>query len=173
MKLFYALLIAAVFTATACGKKKDDAKTDPAPKTTEPAKADPAMADPAKPDPAKADPAKAEPAKAEPAGKKGSEYTVDEAGAMALALTEKMAKAVDGGGADCAKIGENLKALTDEVKAAAVLEKDFEKDAAKKQEFAKKFDPQIEAKMKDAMPKLEKCMTNADVKAFIETMAAE
>lgn len=175
MKLFYALLIAAAFTTTAC-KKKDEAKTDPATKTTEPAKTDPAKADPAKADPAKADPTKTEPAKTEPepakTGKSGSEYTVDEAGAMSLALAEKIVKAIEGGGGDCAKVGTNLKALTDEVKAASVLEKEFEKDAAKKQEFSKKFDPQIDAKMKGAMPTLEKCMTDAQVKAFIDTMAS-
>jgi len=173
MKLFYALLIAAAFTTTAC-KKKDEAKTDPATKTAEPAKTDPAKADPAKADPTKTEPAKTEPAMTEPAkpAKSGSEYTVDEAGAMSLALAEKIVKAIEGGGGDCAKVGTNLKALTDEVKAASVLEKEFEKDAAKKQEFSKKFDPQIDAKMKGAMPTLEKCMTDAQVKAFIDTMAS-
>lgn len=173
MKLFYALLIAAVFTTTAC-KKKDEAKTDPAAKTAEPAKADPAKADPAKAEPAKTEPAMTEPAKTEPAktGKSGSEYTVDEAGAMSLALADKLIKAIESGGGDCAKVGANLKALTDEVKAASVLEKDFEKDVAKKQEFSKKFDPQIDAKMKGSMPTLEKCMTDPEVKAFIDTMAS-
>ncbi|HWU86638.1 MAG TPA: hypothetical protein VN253_05165 [Kofleriaceae bacterium] len=177
MKLFYALLLAAAFTATACAKKKDDGKTDPAAKTAEPAAADPAKADPAKADPAKADPAKADPAKADPAkadtAKPGSAYTVDEAGAMALALADKIVKAIEDGGEDCAKMGGNLKAHIDEAKAAAALDKDFNKDAAKKAEFKKKFDPQLEAKMTGSMPKLQKCATNADVKAFIDSVAAE
>ena len=105
--------------------------------------------------------------------KPGSAYTVDEAGAMALALADKIVKAIEDGGEDCAKMGGNLKAHIDEAKAAAALDKDFNKDAAKKAEFKKKFDPQLEAKMTGSMPKLQKCATNADVKAFIDSVAAE
>jgi hypothetical protein len=183
MKLLYALLTAALFTTAACGKKKDEpAKTDPAAKTTDPAKTDPAKTAPATPDPAKADPAKADPAKAEPAktepaktdtGKPGSAYTVDEAGAHSLALGDKIAKAIEDAGGDCAKMAANLKVLTDEVKAASALEKDFNKDAAKKAEFDKKYEPQLEAKMAEPVKKLQKCMSNPDVKAFVETMAAD
>jgi hypothetical protein len=151
MKLLYALLTAALFTTAACGKKKDEpAKTEPAAKTTEPAKTEPAKTEPGKP---------------------GSAYTVDEAGAVTLPLSDKIAKAIEDGGTDCAKMGTNLKGLTEEVKAHAVLEKDFNKDAAKKAEFDKKYGPQLEAKLKEPVKKLQSCMSNADVKAFADLMS--
>lgn len=179
MKLLYAVLLAAAFTAPACDKKKDAAKTDPAAKTADPAKADPATPDPAAKtaDPAKTEPAKTEPAStvavAVPAGKSGSQYTVDEAGAISLAYADKMLKAIDGSGGDCTKMGANLKVLDVEMKSMSELERDFNKDAAKKAEFAKKYEPQISAKLQDSLPKLQTCMANADVKAFIDGMASD
>jgi tRNA U54 and U55 pseudouridine synthase Pus10 len=159
MKTFYALLIAALFTTAAC-KKKDEAKTepantDPAAKTTEP---------PATPEPVKAEPPPAEPA--------APAVTVDEAGAKVNEFTDKLVQASKDAGADCAKLGTALKALTEDAKAVAAQEKEIEKDAAKKNEFETKFGKAAEAKVKDPMTKIEKCMTNADVKAFIEVLGA-
>jgi hypothetical protein len=179
MKILYTVLFAAAFATAACGGKKDEKKVDPTAKPVEPTKADPAKADPATPDPAKADPAKADPAKADPAKADPAKTdpakaapTVDEEGAKALAVADKVAKVVEDGGADCAKIGAGLKASAEEVKAAITAHKEWEKDDARKQEFAKKYEPQLEAKMKAVAPKLEKCKTDADVKAFTEMMGS-
>ena len=170
MKIFYALLIAALFTTAACGKKKDNAaktepaKTEPAAKPAEPAKTEPSPTEPAKVEPAKVEPAKTEPA--------AGALTVDQVGAKANELTDKLAKAATDAGDDCAKLGTGLKALTDEAKAYAAMEKEIEKDAEKKKEFEAKFEKQAEEKMKAPMKKVEKCMKNADVKAFIDAIAS-
>ena len=167
MKTFSALLIAALFTTAACSKKKDEAKMDPA--KTEPAAkgTDPAK-DPATPDPAKADPAKADPGTATPPA--GGTMTVDEAGAKATAMMDKVGGAVTSANGDCAKMGTNLKALTAEVKATMDAGKDFDKDAAKKKEFDDKYGAKMMKQMEGWLPAVDKCKDNADVKAFFESM---
>jgi hypothetical protein len=173
MKTLYVLLIAALFTTAACGKKKDEAKkepakTDPAAKPTEPAKTDPAMPDPAKADPAKADPAKADPAKADPAP--AGAMTVDEAGAKLTALMDKVGTAVTSAGTDCAKMGANLKTLTEEVKATMKAGESIDKDPAKKKEFDTKYGEKLMKGMEKWMPGVDKCKDNAEVKAFFTAM---
>lgn len=159
MKTLYCLLIAALFTAAAC-KKKDEAKKDP-PKTDPAAK----PADPAKPDPAKpADP----PKPADPAA--GGTMTVDEAGAKMTAMMDKVGAAVKDAGGDCAKMGTNLKALTDEMKATMKAGEEFDKDEAKKKEFETKYGDKLMKQMGEWTPALEKCKDNADVKAFFGSM---
>ena len=165
MKTFYALLIAALFTTGACSKKKEGgtaepAKTDPAAKPAEAAKVDPATPDPAKP----------EPAKAEPAKPVAGEMTVDEAGAKATAMMEKVGATVTGAGGDCAKMGTGLKALTDEVKAMMESGKNIDADPAKKKEFDEKYGSKMMKQMEGWLPAIEKCKDNAEVKAFFESM---
>jgi hypothetical protein len=175
MKTFYALLIAALFTTAACGKKKDEAaktdpaKTEPAAKGTDPAKTEPAKTEPAMTEPAKTEPAKTEPAKTEPAM---AAVTVESAGAKAMEFADKIAKVSTDAGDDCAKLGAGLKGLIEDAKVVVAQEKEIEKDAAKKKEFETKFEKKAEEKIKAPMKKVEKCMTNADVKAFIETLGA-
>jgi hypothetical protein len=163
MKTFYALLIAALFTTAACKKKdeaaKSDPATDPAAKTAEPAKADPAAPDPAT----------AEPAAAAPAGG----MSVDDAGKMANEFADKLVKATADAGDDCAKLGTNLKALTEEAKKAAAAEKEFDKSPDNKKAFQEKYAADLNKKMETPMKAWEKCMTNADVKGFIESLGAE
>lgn len=167
MKIFYALLIAALFTV-ACNKKKDDpakadpAKTDPAAKPTEAPKAEPAT-----PDPAKAEPAAAEPAKAEPAPAAGD---VDQAVARALEFSDKLAKVVTEAGADCAKVGAALKGIQAEAKTVAAAEKALAGDPEKKKAYDEKYQKPAEEKLKGPMKQVERCMENADVKAFIEAL---
>jgi hypothetical protein len=168
MKTFYALLIAALFTTAACSKKKDEpaktdpAKTDPAMKPTDPPKTDTMAPDPAK----TAEPPKTDPA---PAGA----LSVDDAGKMANDFADKITKVTTDAGNDCAKLGAGLKGLTEDAKKAAAAEKEFEKSADNKKAFKDKYQTEIDKKMKEPMGKIEKCMTNADVKAFIDTLAAE
>lgn len=178
MKTFYALLIAALFTTAACKKKDEAAKTDPAKdtaaKTAEPPKADP-TATPTTPTPTTADPAKADPAKADTGAATGTpNVTVDQAGAKAMELTDKVVKASTDAGDDCGKFGTALKGLTEEAKAMVANDKELAKDPAKKQEYQAKYEKPAQAKLQPAMQKLEKCMeTNADVKAFIEVVASD
>jgi len=172
MKTFYALLIAALFTTAACNKKKDETKTepvktDPAAKPAEPAAPDPA-AKPTEPPPPPAEPPKAEPVKAEP-----PPVTVEDAGAKLNALVDKVVKATKDAGADCAKLGTALKPLVEDAKVVSANDKELEKDAAKKKEFETKFEKAAEAKTKAPMKQVEKCMTNADVKAFVEALAGK
>lgn len=168
MKTFYALLIAALFTTAACKKDKDAAKTEPA--KTEPAAK---TADPAKTEPAPTpEPAKTEPAKTEPAPAAGA-VTVDAVGAQALALAEKMGKVADDAGDSCEKLGTGLKGLTEDAKTIAKHEKELEKTPEAKKEFAAKYEKPAVEKMGASMKKIEKCMENADVKAFIEAISAE
>jgi hypothetical protein len=164
MKTFYALLIAALFTTAACKKKDeagkaDPAKTDTAAKTTDTAKTDTAGT----PDPAKADPAKADTAA-------GGGMSVDEAGAKITALMEKVGNAVTGANGDCAKMGANLKPLTDEVKALMEQGKSIDKDPAKKKDFDTKYGDKVMKQMEGWMPAVEKCKDNAEVKAFFTSM---
>lgn len=173
MKTFYALLIAALFTTAACTKKDEAAKTDPAKdttaKTAEPAKADPTT--PTTPaTPTTADTAKAEPAQ----GNTGtSNVTVDQAGAKAMELTDKVVKVSTDAGDDCAKFGTGLKGLTEDAKVMVANDRELAKDPAKKQEYQTKYEKPAQAKLEPLMQKIEKCMTNADVKAFIDIVAAE
>lgn len=161
MKTFYALLIAALFTTAACGKKKDEGtKADPAAKPTEPAQADPAKADPATPEPPKAEPA-------------AGGMTVDQAGEAATAYADKLAKAAADAGDDCEKLGAGLKGLNEDTKSMAAMQQEFEKNAENKKAFEDKFQTQLNEKLKEPMGKIEKCIENADVKAFIETFTAE
>jgi hypothetical protein len=161
MKTVYALLIAALFTTAACGKKKDEAaktdppKTDPATKPTEPAKPDPATPDPAKPDPAKP---------AEPAA--GGSMSVDEAGNKMGALMEKVGAAIKDAGGDCAKMGAALKPLSGEMQAMMKAGEEFDKDEAKKKEFDTKYGDKMMKQMEGWLPAVDKCKDNADVKAF-------
>jgi len=168
MKIFYALLIAALFTTAACKKKDEAAKEpakEPAAKPAEPPKAEP----PPTPEPPKAEPAKTEPTPTEPP--KAPEVTVADAGAKANALTDdKLVAAAKDAKDDCAKLGTALKGLTEEMKTAMAAEKEIEKDAAKKKEYEEKFEKPAQAKLKDVMKKLDKCKANADVKAFNEAM---
>jgi hypothetical protein len=163
MKIFYALLIAALFTV-ACNKKKDDpakaapAKTDPAAKPTEAPKAEPAT-----PDPAKAEPDKAEPAAA-------AAGDVDQAVARALEFSDKLAKVVTEAGEDCAKIGAALKGIQAEAKTVASAEKALAGDPEKKKAYDEKYQKPAEEKLKGPMKQVERCMENADVKAFIEAL---
>lgn len=174
MKTFYALLIAALFSTAACSKKKDEpaktdpAKTDPAMKPTDPPKTDTTA-----PDPAKADPTKtAEPPKTDTAAPAGA-MSVDDAGKLANDFADKITKVTTDAGNDCAKLGAGLKGLTEDAKKASAAEKEFEKSADNKKAFKDKYQGEIDKKMKEPMGKIEKCMTNADVKAFIDTLAAE
>ena len=160
MKTVYALLIAALFTTAACGKKKEEGAKmdpkDPAAKTTDTPKADPATPDPAKP--------------ADPAMAGGSTMTVDEAGTKITAMMDKVGAAVTGAGGDCAKMGTSLKALTPEVKSLMEAGKNFDKDEAKKKEFETKYGEKLMKSMGGWMPAAEKCKDNAEVKAFFESM---
>ena len=159
MKTFYALLIAALFTTAACKKKDeapkaDPAKTDPAAKTTDTT---------ATPDPAKADTAKTDTAA-------GGGMSVDEAGAKITALMDKVGTAVTSANGDCAKMGANLKPLTDEVKALMEQGKSIDKDPAKKKDFDTKYGDKVMKQMEGWMPAVEKCKDNAEVKAFFTSM---
>jgi hypothetical protein len=179
MKTLCALLIAALFTTAACkGKdaaKTEPAKTDPAAKPTEPPKADPATPDPAKADPAKADPAKVEPPKTEPPKTEpaAAPVTVEQAGAKLNDLVDKVVKATTDAGNDCAKLGTALKALIEDAKVVSAQDKEIEKDPAKQKEFEAKYEKAADAKTKAPMKKVEKCMTNADVKAFTDALAGK
>lgn len=166
MKTFYAVLISVVFAAAACGKgKKEEPKVEPETKPTEPAKADPAAPAPTPtPDPAAAAP------ETPPAG--GATMSVDEAGAKATAFFDKMAKAVEDSGGDCAKMATNLKPLEGEAKEMASASKTFDADAAKKKEFDEKFGTKIMEKFTTLGPKLTKCQDNAEVKAFFTNLGA-
>jgi hypothetical protein len=144
MRFFSSVVLAAALAAAACGGKQ------PAPPATPVENQPPAEAPP-------------------PAGASAA----DEAGAQALAVADKLARAIHDGGDDCAKMGANLNALSEEVAAAVATEKKLEADPAQKQAFTDKYDPQLEAKLKDAMPKLEKCMSDPAVKGFIEKLAAD
>lgn len=172
MKTFSAVLISLVFAVAACGKgKKEEAKTEGEAKTTEPAK-DPAAGTPTPtPSPDKAP----EPPKAEPAagGAGGSTMSVDEAGTKATAFFDKVTKAIEDGGADCAKMGANLKGLEGEAKTLSVESKAFDADAAKKKEFDEKYGKKLEEKMGAFAPKLEKCISNAEVSGFFKNLAGE
>jgi hypothetical protein len=177
MKTFYALLIAALFTTAACKKKDEAAKTDPAKdtaaKTAEPSKADPTTpATPTTPDPTKAEPAKGDTGTAG-AATGTPNVTVDQAGAKAMELTDKVVKVSADAGDDCAKFGAGLKGLTEDAKAMVANDRELAKDPAKKQEYQTKYEKPAQAKLEPLMQKIEKCMTNADVKAFIDVVAAE
>lgn len=106
-------------------------------------------------------------AEQQPATKKS---LVDEAGAQALALVDAMVQAINSAGEDCPKMGANLRALTPQIKAAVAMEKEIDKDEATKAEFKQKYEPQLEAKLQDSLPKLGSCMNDESVKAFIEEM---
>lgn len=180
MKTFYALLIAALFTTAACKKKDEAAKTDPAKdttaKTAEPAKADPTATPttPSTADPAKADPAKADTGTATGTPTGTPNVTVDQAGAKAMELTDKVLKASTDAGDDCGKFGTALKGMTEDAKAMVANDKELAKDPAKRQEYQTKYEKPAQAKLEPLMQKLEKCMeTNADVKAFIEVVASD
>lgn len=169
MKTFYALLIAALFSTAACSKKKDE------PAKTDPAKTDPAMkpTDPPKTDTTAPDPAKtAEPPKTDTTAPAGA-MSVDDAGKLANDFADKITKVTTDAGADCAKLGAGLKGLTEDAKKASAAEKEFEKNPDNKKAFKDKYQGEIDKKMTEPMGKIEKCMTNADVKAFIDTLAAE
>ena len=172
MKIFHALLIAALFTTAACKKKDEAGKTapakDPAAKTADPTT-------PTTPTPPTAPALPAEPGKADPAGAgAGAGVTVDQAGAKAMEVTDKVIKASTDAGEDCGKFGTSLKALTEEVKVMAANDKELAKDPAKRQEYQTKYERPAQAKLQPIMAKLEKCMaTNADVKAFVEIVSAE
>jgi hypothetical protein len=167
MKTFHALLIAALFTTAACKKKDEAGKTapakDPAAKTADPAPAP-------TPTPTTAPALPAEPGKADPAG---AGVTVDQAGAQAMELTDKIVKASSDAGDDCGKFGTRLKAMTEEVKVMAANDKELAKDPAKRQEYQTRYEQPALAKLQPLMQKLEKCMeTNADVKAFMDITAS-
>jgi hypothetical protein len=161
MKTLYALLIAALFTIAACGKKQDEAaKTDPA--------KDPAMqpTEPPKADPATPNPAAAPPTTAPAAA---GAMTVDEAGTKALALLAKINTAVTSAGGDCAKMGANLKLLTDEAKAMKAAEKVFLSDPAKKKEFEAKYGEKVNNQTGFAAFVV-KCTDDAEVNAFFSSL---
>jgi hypothetical protein len=164
MKTFHALLIAALLTATACEKKKEAAKADPkaepAVKTSEPAKEAPAA--PAMPDPAKGEPAKAE----------GGGMTVDQAGAKAMEVTDKVIKAATDAGEDCSKFGTGLKALMEDAKVMVANDRELSKDPEKKQEYQNKYERPAQAKLGPLMEKLEKCNGNPDVKRFLDLVGS-
>ena len=165
MRTFHALLIAALLTTAACGKKKEqaaktDPKADPAAKAAEPAKEAPGA--PAMPDPAKGEPAKAEP----------GAVTVDQAGAKANEVTDKVVKASTDAGDDCSKFGTGLKALMEDAKAMVANDREISKDPEKKQEYEAKYVRPAQAKLGPLMAKLEQCNGNPDVKRFLELVGA-
>ncbi|HWO25586.1 MAG TPA: hypothetical protein VNO30_42895 [Kofleriaceae bacterium] len=165
MKPFYALLIAALLATAACGKKKEqaaktDPKADPAAKTAEPAKEAPGT--PAMPDPAKGEPAKAA----------SGAVTVDQAGAKANEVTDKVVKASADAGDDCSKFGTGLKALMEDAKAMVASDRELAKDPEKKQEYEAKYVRPAQAKLGSLMEKLEKCNGNPDVKRFLDLVGS-
>lgn len=121
------------------------------------------------PEPAKPAPiANAAPA-AQPAP---AALSVDEAGANAMALVDKLVKAIEDAGTDCPKMGQNLKGIIGDLKLAVTQEAELAKDPAKKAAFTEKYEPQLEAKLKDSLPKLAACIEDPEVKAFIQAMEA-
>jgi hypothetical protein len=92
---------------------------------------------------------------------------------MTNAFADKLAKAVADAGNDCAKLGTNLKGLNEDAKKLATSQKEFEKNAENQKAFKDKYQTELDKKMKDPMEKLGKCMENADVKTFIDTLSAD
>ena len=164
MKTFHALLLAALLTTGACKKKDEAAKTepkvDPAAKTSEPAREAPGA-------PAMPDPAKGEPAKAEPGG-----VTIDQAGAKATEVADKVVAASTSAGEDCSKFGTSLKALMEDAKVMVANDREISKDPEKKQEYQTKYERPAQAKLGPVMEKLEKCQGNPDVKRFLELVGS-
>ncbi|HSK01481.1 MAG TPA: hypothetical protein VK932_09580 [Kofleriaceae bacterium] len=157
MKTFSALLLAALLATTAC-KKKEEAKTGEPAKTTEPTTGEPAKTEPTTPEPPKAEPAA------------GGKMTVDEAGAKATAMMDKVGVAITSAGTDCAKMGANLKELTAEVKTTMESGKHIDEDPAMKKEFEEKYGSKMMKQMEGWGPALEKCKDDAEVKAFFTAM---
>jgi hypothetical protein len=176
MKTIATLLFASVVSLSAC-KKAEDKAAEPAAKPTEAVKAPEAAKPPetAKP-PEAAAPEAAKPPEAkaaEPttaAAVAGAAMSVDEAGAMAIAITTKLSDAVTSAGTDCAKMGSNLSALQGDLKNMLDAAQGFDKDKAKKKEFEAKFGKQLEESMGKMVGGIGKCKDNADIKAFFKSM---
>jgi hypothetical protein len=96
--------------------------------------------------------------------------TVDEAGAKMTTLMDKVGTAVTSAKGDCAKMGANLKTLTEEVKTTMSAGEAIDKDPAKKKEFDTKYGQKLMKNMEGWMKDVEKCKDNAEVKAFFEAM---
>lgn len=156
MKIFSALLIAALFTTAACKKKDEAAKVDPAKADMAAKTTDTPKGDMAAPDPAKA--------------AAGGSMSVDEAGTKMTALMDKVGAAVTGAGGDCAKMGASLKGLTGEMKTLMESGKSIDSDPAKKKEFETKYGEKMMKQMEGWGPAIEKCKDDAEVKAFFTSM---
>lgn len=98
---------------------------------------------------------------------------VDEVGEQVLATGEKLAATINSAGGDCAKMGQALQGIADDMIAASRLEQKLEADPAKKAEYERKYEGKFEALAKDSFPKLEACMTDPGVKAFIDKLSAD
>jgi len=178
MKLVKIAFIAALFSLTIACKKKDDAAS--APKTADPAAGapTPTATDPAPPTPTTPTPTTptamtptpAAPAGTAPAPAVTPFASVDEAGAAALVLAEKVAAAVSSAGGDCAKIAASLSTLAPEFKVASERSKSIENDPAKRQEFAEKYEKPAMAKLGSTMQALQACQNSPEVQAFMQSM---
>ena len=154
------------FAFTACNKKKEEAKTDPA---ATPA-GDPAATTPPAGDPAATTPPAGDTATAPAAA---GQYTVDEACDKSIAMMEQMGAAVSGNKGNCDGMGDALQKWADDNKDFIAWGKANDKDAAMKKEFEEKCMPKMTPVMEKigaAMGGAQECATNEKVKAALATM---
>lgn len=165
MKTVHALLIAALFTATGC-KEQESVKPGPAAKTGDPVTPTPTPTQPevkaeVTPLPTPAEPPSAAPT---PGG------SIDAAGARALDIADRFARTVADAGDDCEKVGVGLKALSVDLQAAATEQAEMLKDEHKRNEFSRKFQTPLNAKLKPALAVIQKCAQNPEVKGVFEML---
>src|SRR5687767_14733878 len=146
---------------SACKKKKEEAKTDPA------KPADPAM----KPaDPAGTTPDKPADKPADPPAAGGA---IDEA--KAVATMENLGKVFAAAGKDCKKLATVIKKLAYMNKDKLIAMKDWEAKQTPEQKKAmeERYKPQMEAMMKNMMGAMQACAEDKDVEAAMKELPLE